>query len=362
MSWRVRGAAAAFLCLCVYPAAAQNPALMPAEAMNRLIDRSIQLMQSGAVAIPELNRAGAPLIENVRGTAVALVRAPGGQSGPLIYTVLNNVRAYLTLSEAVPRPFPFPEEANRQFAELRDNATRLDAHFRALLDLREVSVRNPDRDNLRRYSDANLKIGAPVPGRNRVVFLGDSITDGWRLNEYFTDRDFINRGISGQVTGEMLGRMKADVIDLKPAAVLILAGTNDLARGVAVNAIENNLAMIADLCVFHKIKPIFSSVLPVSDYHKNVNPNYEQTSRRSPALIGTLNAWLKSFCSNRGFTYLDYFPAMADEKGMMKADIADDGLHPNASGYRIMAPLVLAAVDKALPPPAAAAQQTRRKR
>ena len=154
-----------------------------------------------------------------------------------------------------------------------------------------------------------------MPGRPRVVFLGDSITDGWRLNEYFGDRDFVNRGISGQITGEMLGRMKADVIDLKPEAMIVLAGTNDIARGVPVAAIENNLAMIADLAEFHKIKPLFASVLPVSDYHKGVNPANERTKQRPPATILELNAWLKSFCARRNFTYVDYFPALADQAG-----------------------------------------------
>ena len=146
--------------------------------------------------------------------------------------------------------------------------------------MKEAQLHNPDRDNLKRYAEANEKLGAPSPQKPRVVFLGDSITDGWRLNEYYGgDRDFVNRGISGQITGEMLGRMKADVIDLKPRLVLVLAGTNDLARGVPVNAIENNLSMIADLAEAHHIQPMFASLLPVSDYHKDANPQYLQTGR-----------------------------------------------------------------------------------
>jgi len=104
-------------------------------------------------------------------------------------------------------------------------ALKLESHFRALLDLKEAQLRNPDRDNLKRYGEVNSRLGQPSPERPRVVFLGDSITDGWRLNEYYGgDRDFVNRGIGGQITGEMLGRMKADVIDLKPRLVLVLAG------------------------------------------------------------------------------------------------------------------------------------------
>ena len=110
-----------------------------------------------------------------------------------------------------------------------------------------------------RYADDNRKLGAPRPGKPRVVFLGDSITDLWRLNEYFPDRDFINRGISGQMASQMLGRMKADVIDLHPAAVVILAGTNDLAREIPLTAIEDDYLMLADLATAAKIKVIFAS-------------------------------------------------------------------------------------------------------
>ena len=156
------------------------------------------------------------------------------------------LRAYLSLADAVPKPFPFPEAARQQFAELRDNSTRLDAHFRALLDQKDAQLRTSDRDELERYADANRRL-PPDPRNPRVVFLGDSITDLWRLNEYFPDRDFVNRGISGQITGEMLARIKADVLDLHPEAMLILGGTNDLARGIPLTAIENNYWMMADL-------------------------------------------------------------------------------------------------------------------
>src|SRR5207237_853247 len=132
--------------------------------------------------------------------------------------------------------YPFPQEATRQLAELRDNLNRFDVHFRALLDQRESQLRTADRDNLRRYHDANGQLAPPRAGKHRVVFFGDSITDSWRLNEYFPDEDYVNRGISGQITGQMLGRFKADVVDLKPEAVLILAGTNDLARGTSLIA------------------------------------------------------------------------------------------------------------------------------
>ena len=333
-----------------------NALLAPREALP-LLERAIQLMDSTTVATPELGRAGGPVIENARQALGVLRESPGQNHSGQTFLFLANLRAYLALADAVPKPFPFPEEAGKQLAELRDVAARLDSHFRALLNQKETQLRNPDRDNLRRYNEANSRVGPAQPGKTRVVLLGDSITDGWRLNEYFPERDFLNRGISGQITGEMLGRMKADVLDRKPAVVLILAGTNDIARGVALETIENNLTMIADLAEAHQIRPIFASVLPVSDYHKNVNPTYAQTLRRPPGQIIELNRWLMGFCHQRNFAYLDYFSKMVDAAGMLRAELADDGLHPNGAGYRIMAPLALAAIEKAAPtsaaPPAA---------
>jgi lysophospholipase L1-like esterase len=268
---------------------------------------------------------------------------------------MTNLHAYLALSDAIPKPFPFPEAAHRQLAELRDDATRLDSHFRALLDSKDTALNSPDRDNLQRYSDANTKVPPPVGTKPRVVFLGDSITDFWRLNEYYTDSDFINRGISGQITGQMLGRMKADVIDLHPAAVLILAGTNDLARQISLTDIENNYLMIVDLASLYKIKVIFASVTPVSDYHKTVNPQYERTKGRPPIFIAALNDWIKKLCDQRGYVYVNYFGAMVDASGQMQADLSDDGLHPNAKGYRVMAPIALQGIEKAIGKPAAPA-------
>ncbi len=326
----------------------QNRALLSSRESLQLCERAAQLMESTSATVPDLGRAAGPVTEKARQELVNLKFSP--QNSGATYAFLNAARGFLALSDASAKPFPFPEEARRQFTELRAAVDRLDSHFRALLDLKETQVRPADRDRLARYAEANRMAGPPVPGRPRVVFLGDSITDGWRLNEYFTGRDFVNRGISGQITGEMLGRMKADVIDMKPQALIVLAGTNDIARGVPVSAIQNNLTMIADLAEFHKIKPLFASVLPVSDYHKGANPSYERTKQRPPATILELNTWLKSFCARRNFTYVDYFAALADQAGMLGAELADDGLHPNAQGYRLMAPLALAAIDAALKP------------
>jgi lysophospholipase L1-like esterase len=317
-------------------------------------------MESAGVALPELARAGAPLVENAR---QAIENAKVASANLEFYNIFqSNVRAYLFVADSLPKPVSFPEQARQQLAELRDNFSRLDTFFAGELAQRDLQLRSPDRDNLNRYAEADSKLPAPRPENPRVVFLGDSITDRWRLNEYFGDRDFVNRGISGQISGEMLGRMLADVIGLHPQAVLILGGTNDLARGVPLLAIENNLTMIADLAEFHKIKVIMASVTPVSDYHKDANPNYERTKQRSPSLIRSLNGWIQSFCKDRGFTYLDYFTAMVDDAGMIKSDLADDGLHPNSAGYRVMAPLALDAINKTVSTGAAPTQRQPRRR
>ncbi len=314
----------------------------------KLDERAVQLVESTGLAVPGLARAGAPALEDARQTLANLKSSPYNEGATFAF--LANLKAYLAIADTVPRPYPFPEEGDRQFHELRDAANRLDAHFRALLEMTEAQLHNPDRDDLKRYADANAKSGAPAQG-GRAVFLGDSITDGWRLKEYYGgDRDFVNRGISGQITGEMLGRMQADVINLRPQLVLVLAGINDIGRGVSISTIENNLSMIADLSEAHHIQPMFASLLPVSDYHKDINPQYARTDHLPPAKILELNTWLKSFCEQRHLSYVDYYSAMVDKAGFMPADMADDGLHPNARGYRVMAPIALTAIDAVTKP------------
>jgi lysophospholipase L1-like esterase len=320
-----------------------NPQLSAAEVIQ-LCQRASQLMDAGGVAIPDLQRAAGPVRDNAL-AACSQIQLQAG-AGQATYTLLVNLRAYLSLADAVPKPYPFPDTAARQFTELRDTTNRLEAHFRALLDSKDLQLRSPDRDNLTRYAEANRKVLPAQRGNHRVVFLGDSITDIWRLNEYFPGKDYINRGIGGQITGEMLGRMKSDVLDLHPDAVLILGGTNDLARNVPLVAIEDHYAMLATLAHANNIKVIFASVLPVSDYHKDSNPAYEMTRLRPPVYIKALNDWLERYCAQRGFTYLNYYQALVDPSGQMMEDAADDGLHPNSKGFRIMAPLAQAAIDK----------------
>ena len=142
--------------------------------------------------------------------------------------------------------------------------------------------------------------------------------------------------------------MQADVIDLKPRAVLVLGGINDIGRGIAAGAIENNLAMMADLAEAHHIVPMFASLLPVSDYHKDVNPQYARTDRLPPARILEVNAWLKSFCDQRHYVYVDYYAALVDKSGFLGA--RGRTMSATRQGYRLMAPVALAAIDSVASP------------
>lgn len=196
---------------------------------------------------------------------------------------------------------------------------------------------------------------APAKNEQRVVFLGDSITDSWDDEQYggfFPGRPYVNRGISGQTTPQMLIRFRPDVIALRPQAVVILAGTNDLAGNTGpttIAAIAHNLASMAELARANNIRVIFASVLPVSDYGRNREGQpVTQTVRRPPAQILELNRWIKDYAARHNHSYLNYFDAVVDEKGMLKAELGDDGLHPNAKGYAVMAPLVEAAIKEAL--------------
>jgi lysophospholipase L1-like esterase len=213
-----------------------------------------------------------------------------------------------------------------------------------------LAVFTDDFGQLKRYRDANAVLKPPASGENRVVFFGDSITDIWHLDEYFRGRAYINRGIGGQTTPQMLIRFRQDVIDLRPKVVIILAGTNDIAGNTGpmrLKDIEANFASMAELARVHEIKVIYSSVLPVHNYTPRAQDLFAQ---RPPEKILELNRWLRDYCASpsSGCFYLDYFSAMVDDKGLMKKDLADDGLHPNAAGYKIMAPLAVAAIEKAL--------------
>lgn len=215
-----------------------------------------------------------------------------------------------------------------------------------------LQTRLNDFANLARYREANEKLAPAVKGEDRVVFMGDSITDGWKLAEYFPGRPYVNRGIGGQTTPQMLLRFRPDVIDLKPKVVVILAGTNDISGNTGpttLETIENNLTSMVDLAHANGINVVLSSVMPVSDYNKNAAGDpIVRTVQRPPAQISALNAWIKQFCFDRRLVYLDYFSPMADDKGLLKAELANDGLHPNAKGYELIKPLAEKAIAAAL--------------
>jgi lysophospholipase L1-like esterase len=218
--------------------------------------------------------------------------------------------------------------------------------------LARFEARARDWPQLERYREANGKVAAPAKDEQRVVFLGDSITDGWKLENAFPGKPYINRGISGQTTPQMLVRFRPDVVAHKPKVVVILAGTNDLAGNtgpMTLEAIEDNLMSIVDLAHQHGIKVVLASLLPVSDYGKtNDGRPLTQTTRRPPEKIKALNDWLKKYAAERKLVYLDYFSATVDDKGFLKTELSGDGLHPNAAGYDVMAPLASKAIATAL--------------
>jgi lysophospholipase L1-like esterase len=203
-----------------------------------------------------------------------------------------------------------------------------------------------DWNQLGRYHEDNLRLEKEPPVKGRVVFLGDSITDGWDLAKYFPGKPYVNRGISGQTTSQMLVRIYPDVIRLNPAAVIILAGTNDISRNTGpetLEMVEENIRALCELAAAHRVKVILCLLLPVSDYTK-----WKQTEHRPPADIVNLNHWLESVAPDMHAELADYYSALVDDKGMLREGYSDDGLHPNARGYELMAPIADAAIERAL--------------
>ena len=204
-----------------------------------------------------------------------------------------------------------------------------------------------DYANLARYATANAAL--PPATKDRVVFFGDSITDAWGnaaafKPAFFPGKPYLDRGIGGQTTPQMLIRFQQDVVALKPAAVLILAGTNDIAGNTGIESlehVEDNFRSMAAIADANHIKLILASVLPVDDYpwRRGLQPAEK---------IRTINGWLQQFCKEHGYTYLDYYTALTSPTGGMKEGTAKDGVHPTVAGYAIMAPLAQAAIDRTL--------------
>ena len=211
-----------------------------------------------------------------------------------------------------------------------------------------VRVYMDDFGQLSRFRAANAKLKPVAAGDKRVVFYGDSITEMWPLATAFPGKPYVNRGIGGQTTSQLLVRFRADVIALGPKVVVILAGTNDIAGNtgpISLEDIEGNVATMVELARAHGIRVVLSSVIPVHNY----TPASELTfPRRPPAQIAALNKWLKDYAATSGCVYLDYAAAMSDDKGMLRRELAEDGLHPNPAGFAIMAPLAERAIGKAL--------------
>lgn len=225
-------------------------------------------------------------------------------------------------------------------------ALKLIASFLLLTTFMLNTAEAQDWANLNRYKTANEKLKAPAVNEQRVVFMGNSITEAWVSisPNFFKENPYIGRGISGQTTPQMLVRFRADVIDLKPKVVVILAGTNDIAGNTGPMTLEmifGNLKSMAELARANGIAVVLSSVLPVYDYPWK--PGLEPAQK-----IVKLNAMVKSYAQEQGMVYLDYFTPMADDRDGLKKSLGDDGVHPNKTGYGIMEPLAKKAIARAL--------------
>jgi len=217
--------------------------------------------------------------------------------------------------------------------------------------LRQAASLINDFGNTKRYAAENAAVKPPAAGEQRVVLMGDSITDNLhstqRFGPFFPGKPYFNRGIGGQVTGQMLLRFYQDVIALQPKVVVIFGGTNDIGGNVGpvpMEAIENNLAAMADMARANGIRVVMAALTPVCDLPGKPS----MTGGRPPESIATLNRWIKEYSGSHNLVFLDYFTATADDKGLFRADLTDDGLHPTAKGYEIMNPLLEKAVAQAL--------------
>ena len=209
------------------------------------------------------------------------------------------------------------------------------------------------------YAPANAALPPPRPGEKRVVFLGDSITDLWELPRFFPGKPYVNRGIGSQVTAQMLLRFHQDVVALKPSAVVILAGVNDVQgflQQETAAQIETNYEAMADIATRHGIHIVFGSILPVNNYTDNAKSMLEE---RHPEELREINRWLAAFCRKRGYQYADYYSALVDDHGLLRRDLTNDGIHPLATGYARMTPIAAKAIARALGPERARPHQRR---
>lgn len=203
-----------------------------------------------------------------------------------------------------------------------------------------------DWPNLKRYQEENAALEILDTNQHRIVFMGNSITEGWlRIRpEFFKDKPYVNRGIDGQTTPQMLLRFRQDVINLKPSVVVILAGINDIAENTGPSTIQmivNNIVSMAELARTNNIKVVLCSVLPAYDFSwkKGLEPAEK---------VIKLNAELKAYATQNNLIYVDYFTPMANTSNGLKEELGSDGIHPNVAGYLVMEPLVEEAIIKAL--------------
>ena len=254
---------------------------------------------------------------------------------PLVFVLASAIHAAAQPAPASPPPVPdCPDVAQ------------------AMRDLMAQDARLRDWPNLARYRMANDELkrsGEAVP----VVFLGDSITDRWDdegQGGFFPGKHYMDRGIGGQTTPQMLVRLRPDVLAHHPKVIVLLGGTNDIAGNTGPMSdedIEQNIAAIAELTAASGVKVVLAGILPISDYHQKPD-QVSQVIRRPMSRINAINAWIRKYVADHGFVFLDYAPGVADARGMLKAEFSEDDLHPNAQGYAMMAPLAEAAIAKAL--------------
>ena len=205
----------------------------------------------------------------------------------------------------------------------------------------------PDPNGFLRYASLNSTLSDPKSGETRVVFFGDSITDFWNLDRYFPGDGYINRGIAGQNTGQMRARLGQDVLELNPSVVWFLGGTNDIAQGISNESIWNNVSFIIRRCCGQGIRLVVGSLLPISDYHKDIDALWERSRLRPQKRIQEVNSGIREIADNEGAAFIDLFTLMVDSNGQMPANMADDGLHPNHNGYDLITSYVRGMLDQA---------------